>query len=53
MGTFWRKLWGQSSMEDAVDPATGLTGREKKLVQSTWALVNKDPVASGVAIMTG
>lgn len=37
--------------DQTVDPATGLTGRQKKLVQSTWAIVKKDPIANGVAIM--
>lgn len=52
MGTFWSRLWGNSSGDDTVDPATGLTGRETKLVQGTWAIVSKDPVAFGVSIMT-
>ncbi|XP_034937440.1 cytoglobin-like [Chelonus insularis] len=49
---FWRKFWGHSN-DDVVDSVTGLTGREIKLVQSTWAIVRKDPVASGIAIMSG
>ncbi|XP_015109832.1 globin [Diachasma alloeum] len=52
MGTFWSKIWGHSGTDDTVDPSTGLTGREKRLVQSTWSIVSRDPVASGVAIMT-
>ncbi|XP_008546778.1 globin [Microplitis mediator] len=52
METLWRKIWGHSN-EDAVDPVTGLSGREIKLVQSTWAIASKDPVGSGIAIMSG
>ncbi|XP_011310255.1 cytoglobin-2 [Fopius arisanus] len=52
MGTFWSKFWGQSGAPDIVDPSTGMTAREKRLVQNTWVIVSKDPVASGVAIMT-
>ncbi|KAL7300188.1 globin [Trichogramma pretiosum] len=40
-----------SSNENVIDPATGLTGRQKKLVQSTWSVVRKEPIANGVAIM--
>ncbi|XP_058798119.1 globin [Phymastichus coffea] len=51
MGSSLSLFWG-SANDNVVDPATGLTGRQKKLVQSTWALCRKDPIASGVAIMT-
>ncbi|KAK0085934.1 hypothetical protein PV325_004228 [Microctonus aethiopoides] len=51
METLWRKIWGYTN-DHAVCPGTGLTGREIKLVQSTWAIIKKDPVASGIAIMS-
>lgn len=51
MWSFWRKIWGQPD-DGTIDPGTGLTGREKRLVQSTWAIVYKDPLASGIAIMS-
>ena len=45
------KLFWTSNNDNAVDSATGLTARQKKLVQNTWAAVRKDPVSSGVAVM--
>ncbi|XP_026669091.1 globin [Ceratina calcarata] len=51
MGTFMRLL-GLGPGEDRVDPATGLTERQKKLVQNTWAVIRKDEARSGVAVMT-
>ncbi|XP_076686489.1 globin-like [Andrena cerasifolii] len=50
MGTFLR-LFGISSDENRIDQATGLTERQKKLVQNTWAVIRKDEVGSGVAVM--
>lgn len=32
------------------DPVTGLTPKEKKLVQQSWALVQKDTLTNGVAL---
>ncbi|KAF3419978.1 hypothetical protein E2986_14097 [Frieseomelitta varia] len=52
MGTFLRFLGISSSDDNRVDEATGLTERQKKLVQNTWAVVRKDEVASGIAVMT-
>ncbi|XP_014210475.1 globin [Copidosoma floridanum] len=49
MGSSTSILWGSEST--APDPATGLTARQKKIVQSTWAVVRKDPIVNGVAIM--
>lgn len=52
MGTFLRLFGISSSDDNRVDPATGLTERQKKLVQNTWAVIRKDEVGSGVAVMT-
>ncbi|KAH0560383.1 globin [Cotesia glomerata] len=52
MESLWRKIWGHSN-EDVVDPVTGLSGRDVRLVQSTWAKVNEDPLASGTTVMLG
>lgn len=51
MGTFLR-WFGFNSVDDRVDEATGLTEKQKKLVQNTWAILRKDPVATGVAVMS-
>ncbi|CAK9834328.1 unnamed protein product [Anthophora retusa] len=51
MGTFLRFL-GISTDDNRIDQATGLTERQKKLVQNTWAVIRKDEVGSGVAVMT-
>lgn len=51
MGTFLR-LFGISSDDNRIDQATGLTEKQKKLVQNTWAVIRKDEVGSGVAVMT-
>ncbi|CAL7936063.1 unnamed protein product [Xylocopa violacea] len=51
MGTLL-SLFGLSSNDNRIDEATGLTDRQKKLVQNTWAPLRKDEVASGVAVMT-
>lgn len=32
------------------DPVTGLTIKEQKMVQNSWALVQKDPVKNGVEL---
>ncbi|KAK2578569.1 hypothetical protein KPH14_012215 [Odynerus spinipes] len=50
MGTFLRFL-GFWTNDFKVDEATGLTERQKKLVQNTWAIIKKDQVASGCAVM--
>ena len=36
---------------EKVNPVTGLSDRETNIVQSTWALMTKDLVASGLDIM--
>lgn len=51
MGSSVSLFWGSSANDNIVDPATGLTGRQKKLVQNTWAIVRKDPIANGCTIM--
>ncbi|XP_043278288.1 extracellular globin-E1 [Venturia canescens] len=40
-----------SSGNDKVDPVTGLSDREINILQTTWALLTKDLVASGLDIM--
>ncbi|XP_053975238.1 globin-like isoform X2 [Hylaeus anthracinus] len=51
MGTFLR-LFGISTDDNRIDQATGLTEKQKKLVQNTWAVIRKDEVGSGIAVMT-
>ncbi|XP_076652825.1 globin 1 isoform X1 [Halictus rubicundus] len=51
MAAFLR-LFGIYVDDNRVDEATGLTGRQKRLVQNTWAVIRKDEVGSGVAVMT-
>ncbi|XP_029032222.1 globin 1 [Osmia lignaria lignaria] len=51
MGTFLRLL-GISSDDNRIDQATGLTEKQKKLVQNTWSVIRKDEVRSGVLVMT-
>ncbi|XP_015434048.1 PREDICTED: globin [Dufourea novaeangliae] len=51
METFLR-LFGISSNDNRIDQATGLTEKQKRLVQNTWAVVRKDEVGSGIAVMT-
>lgn len=36
---------------DELDEKTGMTEKQKKLVQNTWTTVRKDEVSSGTAIM--
>ncbi|XP_011497852.1 PREDICTED: globin [Ceratosolen solmsi marchali] len=50
MGSSGSLFWS-SSNDSAVDPGIGLTARQKKLVQNTWAIVRKDPIVNGMAIM--
>ncbi|XP_012231019.1 hemoglobin subunit beta [Linepithema humile] len=38
--------------DNKLDEKTGMTGKQKKLVQNTWASVRKDEISSGMAIMT-
>lgn len=50
MGAVWSYLWpGMTSAEfitdsslDEVDPSTGLTGRQKKVIRETWAMIKED-----------
>jgi len=37
--------------DDAVDPNTGLTGQQKKIIVNTWAEVYKDVDANGAVIL--
>lgn len=43
-------LW-TSQDDNTVDSTTGLTPKQKKIVQSTWNVARKDPVGSGVTVM--
>ncbi|OAD58225.1 Cytoglobin-2 [Eufriesea mexicana] len=52
MAMFLRFLGILPHDDNKVDSATGLTERQKKLVQNTWAVVRKDEVGSGIAVMT-
>lgn len=51
MGSSLSMLWN-SSNDNVIDPVTNLSGKQKKLVQNTWSILKKDPVGTGVAIMT-
>lgn len=37
--------------DNKLDEKTGMTERQKRLVQHTWSIVRKDEVSSGVAVM--
>nr|CAD7411990.1 unnamed protein product [Timema poppensis] len=53
MGGLLSYLWGgtpASTEREEVDPATGLSPKERKLVQDTWKLVNQDAKGNGVAL---
>ncbi|XP_033215618.1 extracellular globin-E1 [Belonocnema kinseyi] len=50
MGSSLSMLWGTN--DNVIDPATNLSGKQKKLVLSTWNILKKDPTSTGVAIMT-
>ncbi|CAL1265506.1 unnamed protein product [Larinioides sclopetarius] len=51
MGFFVSKIWPLWSPAgyDVPDPATGLTPRQKNLVQSTWKIVRADTKNNGIA----
>lgn len=51
METFVRWL-GLFENDNKVDETTGLTMRQKKLVQNTWGTLRKNPVGTGVTLMT-
>ena len=44
MGALLSYLWPPSS---EVDPATGVSPKDKHLVASTWAIVKRDPSGNG------
>ncbi|XP_003707185.1 globin 1 [Megachile rotundata] len=50
MDSFLRLL-GISSDDNRIDQATGLTEKQKKLVQNTWSIIRKDEVGAGVLVM--
>ncbi|XP_014477681.1 PREDICTED: globin [Dinoponera quadriceps] len=37
---------------DDLDERIGMTEKQKKLVQNTWAIIRKDEVSSGIAVMS-
>lgn len=45
------RLFGFSLDDNKLDEKTGMTGKQKKLVQNTWSVIRKDEVASGTAVM--
>ncbi|KAH0955164.1 hypothetical protein HN011_009756 [Eciton burchellii] len=48
----FRGLFDIFAREDnKLDERTGMTEKQKRLVQNTWAIIRKDEVSSGVAIM--
>lgn len=48
----FRGLFDFFQNDNKLDERTGMTGKQKKLVQNTWAIIRKDEISSGVAIMT-
>ncbi|KAI4495508.1 hypothetical protein M0802_008722 [Mischocyttarus mexicanus] len=44
-------MFGLWTNDSKLDEKLGLTEGQKKLVQNTWAIIKKDQVASGVAVM--
>ncbi|KAE8736874.1 hypothetical protein FOCC_FOCC017672 [Frankliniella occidentalis] len=47
MGAILSYLWSPS-LSTEVDPATGLSPRDKHLVRTTWAIVKKDASSNGL-----
>ncbi|XP_033337854.1 cytoglobin-2 [Megalopta genalis] len=45
------RYFGYLAEDNRLDEATGLTDRQKRLVQNTWTVIKKDQVNSGVAVM--
>lgn len=45
-----QKIYSKMAAFELIDPATGLSGREKHLVQQSWALARKDLKASGIGL---
>ncbi|XP_078041839.1 cytoglobin-2-like [Augochlora pura] len=45
------RYFGFFADDNQLDEAIGLTERQKRLVQNTWAVIKKDQVSSGVAVM--
>ncbi|XP_066583874.1 globin isoform X1 [Prorops nasuta] len=52
MGLITSYVFRPSEEVVQVDPATGLTTRQKRIVRDSWAILQKNSIASGVAIMT-
>ena len=51
MGSSLSMFW-VSSNDNVIDPATNLSGKQKRLLTNTWTILKKDPIGTGVAIMT-
>jgi len=47
----FRGLFDFFQNDNKLDEKTGMTGKQKKLVQNTWVILRKDEISSGVAIM--
>ncbi|XP_046486025.1 globin 1 [Neodiprion pinetum] len=50
MGGLLSSYWGYSG-DDELDPASGLTGKQKRLVTETWGIMRQDPMKLGIAVM--
>lgn len=49
MGGLWSSYWYPG--DDEIDPASGLTGKEKRLVKESWDVLRPEPVKVGTTIM--
>ncbi|KAL0124055.1 hypothetical protein PUN28_006089 [Cardiocondyla obscurior] len=47
----FRGLFDFFQSDSKLDEKLGLTAKQKRLVQSTWAIVRKDEVSVGVALL--
>lgn len=45
------RMFGFFLNDNKLDEKTGMTEKQKRLVQNTWNIVRKDEVSSGIAIM--
>lgn len=45
------RLFGFFTDDNKLDEKTGMTEKQKRLVQNTWGIIRKDEVTSGVAVM--
>ncbi|XP_024943521.1 cytoglobin-1 [Cephus cinctus] len=51
MGNILNHIHVINPNDDVINPDTGLTGKQKKIIQSTWITISKDSATSGAAIM--